>query len=433
LPDRSTSTLFALASGAVPAAIAVVRISGDHALDALRALTSRALPSPRTAALRNLHHPVDGRLLDRALVLAMPGPGSPTGEDVVELHLHGGRAVVAAVLDALSGIQHLAAAGPGAFTRRAFDNGVMDLTQVEGLADLIDAETELQRVRALDQAGGRLLRLAEGWRNELLALSAEVESELDFSDEDDVGAVDRSRLAHAMAAVAGQMRELLHLPVAERLRDGIRVAFVGPPNSGKSSLVNAIAGRDVAIVTPIAGTTRDLIEVPLAIDGVPYVLIDTAGDRETLDPIEAQGVERARRAAAAADIVVDFSPAADRRAGAGHVIPVLSKCDVAPPSDRDVLRVSALTGEGLDMLLARISHAGALLARPTEAGGLANRRQYEAVEAAALALEAAVELQDMVLVAESLRAALAAIGRLTGRVGVEDMLDALFGRFCIGK
>ena len=343
--------------------------------------------------------------------------------------------MVGAVTQALSRIDGLVAAGPGAFTRRAFDNGVMDLTQVEGLADLIDAETEVQRARAIEQAGGRLARLAEDWRQRLILLAAEIEADLDFSDEDDVGAVDRDRLLLRIAAMAGEMRALLALPLAERLRDGVRVAFIGPPNSGKSSLVNAISGREAAIVTPIAGTTRDLIEVPIALSGIPYVLIDTAGDRDTADPIEAEGVDRARRAAAAADIVVDFSGRAPTSTSAGqHVIYIRSKCDLdgGAAGEDQALPVSARTGEGLDRLLASIGTAGSAIVRPGETG-LANRRQAAAVGEATAPLRDAQGRHENVLIAEALRTALTAIGRLTGRVGVEDMLSALFGRFCIGK
>lgn len=411
----------------------MVRISGPAAATAVSALSGRAPPPPRRAALRPLRDPATGGLLDRALILMLPGPGSPTGEDVAELHLHGGRATVEAVLSALGGLPDLAPAGPGAFTRRAFDNGVLDLTQVEGLADLLAAETEVERVRALDHAEGGLGARAARWREALLALSAEIEADLDFSDEADVSALDLGRLRRSAAAVADEMRALVAAPRTDRLRDGIRVAFLGPPNAGKSSLVNYLSGRSAAIVTDVPGTTRDIIEVPMTINGLPFLLLDMAGDRDTDDPIEAEGVRRARRAAATADIVVAFPGAAvlegPRR------IAVAAKADLAPPqasSSSTRLAVSSVSGKGCDELLRRLHDIGRALI-DTGAAGLANVRQVDAVSEAVAALDRLSDIDDAELIADELRAALHAIGRLTGQVDVEAMLDVLFGRFCIGK
>lgn len=409
-----------------------MRLSGPAAATAVSTLSRRPPPPPRRTALRALHDPETGGLLDRALVLMLPGPGSPTGEDVAELHLHGGRATVDAVLGALGRLPGLTPAGPGAFTRRAFDNGVLDLTQVEGLADLLSAETEVERVRALDHAEGGLGARAARWREALLALSAEVEADLDFSDEADVSTLDRPRLRAAAAAVADEMRALLAAPRTDRLRDGVRVAFLGPPNAGKSSLVNYLSGRAAAIVTDIPGTTRDIIEVPMTIDGLPFLLLDMAGDRDTADPIEAEGVRRARAAAAAADIVVAF-PGAVVATDGPLVIAVAAKADLGVPArTADRLPLSSVTGEGCDLLLRRLHDIGRGLI-DTGAAGLANTRQVEAVAAAVAAVERIAGVDEGELIADELREALHAISRLTGQVDVEAMLDVLFGRFCIGK
>lgn len=409
-----------------------MRISGPAATGAVRALSRRPPPPPRRAALRALSDPETGGLLDRALVLVLPGPGSPTGEDVAELHLHGGRATVDAVLGALGRLPGLAPAGPGAFTRRAFDNGVLDLTQVEGLADLLSAETEVERVRALDHAEGGLGARAGRWREALLTLAAEVEADLDFSDEADVSMLDLARLRAAAADIADEMRALLAAPRTDRLRDGVRVAFLGPPNAGKSSLVNYLSGRSAAIVTDIPGTTRDIIEVPMTIDGLPFLLLDMAGDRETADPIEAEGVRRARTAAAAADIVIAF-PGATVIDGAAHIITVAAKADLGGPAiAADRLSLSSVTGEGCDRLLRRLHGIGRGLI-DTGAAGLANARQVEAVADAVAAVDRIADIDEAELIADELREALHAIGRLTGQVDVEAMLDVLFGRFCIGK
>ena len=287
-------TIFALSSGAPPAGIAVVRISGGQASDALRGLTARALPEPRTAVLRVVRHPRTAEVLDHAIVIWLPGPDTVTGDDMAELHLHGGRAVVAGVLDALTEIDGLVMAEAGAFTRRAFEKGRMDLSQVEGLADLLTAETAAQRRSALAMAEGRLGTLASAWRQEVLFVSARVEVLLDYADEDDVPqAFDRSPLAFLATA----MRQWCDAPSAERLRDGVRVVLAGPPNAGKSTLLNVLAGRDAAIISPVAGTTRDIIEVPLAIDGIPFVMTDTAGlHAMSADVIEQEGIRRARTA-----------------------------------------------------------------------------------------------------------------------------------------
>lgn len=437
-----TNTLFALSSGRPPAAIGIIRISGPHAFDAVRNLTGRALPPPRTAKLRALHDPCGGAMLDKALVLVFPGPGSATGEDLAELHLHGGVAVISAVLNVLGRMEGLASAAPGAFTRRAFENGVLDLLQVEGLADLLAAETERQRCQALAHADGHLTQMAEAWREKLLDLLAAIEAGLDFSDEGDVDeAIPRADIED----LAGTMRRVLANPSGERLRDGVKLAIAGPPNAGKSSLINVLSKRDVAIVTPVPGTTRDRIEAHLAIGGIPFIAVDTAGLRVTADMIEREGIERARQAVAVADVVINMAGDDGRFESletAAPIIRIISKSDLrddegeeGATSAGEVLHLSSVTGEGLDRLLQRLVAEAEALVGHGEVLALANERQRAILEACQAALSDSLHAEsgDPVLVAEHLRQALNAIGKLTGRVGVEDMLDALFGRFCIGK
>jgi tRNA modification GTPase len=420
-------TIFALSSGRPPAAIAVIRVSGARAHEAARALAGD-LPEARTAAVRALKDPASGELLDEALVLRFDGPASSTGEDCAEFQCHGGRAVVDAVLGALAGIDGLRVAEPGEFTRRAFENGRIDLTEAEGLADLIEAETESQRKAALALAEGGLRAQIAQWQDRLLELSAAAERAIDYDEED--AAVDPALVAGAVA-LAAELGEWLERPRAEPLKDGVRVVVAGPPNAGKSSLVNAIAGQERAIVTDIPGTTRDHIEVPLALGGVPILLTDTAGLRETEDRVEAIGVRRAGALIEAADLVVWLG---EPREAPEHprLISVHAKCDLpgrgTPP--RDSIPVSSVTGNGLKALLERIAaDARALL--PGDGAIALNRRQAGLVREAAEALR---DLRgDAVLIAENLRLARNAFDRLSGRAGVEDVLDALFSRFCLGK
>ncbi|HEX8448312.1 MAG TPA: tRNA uridine-5-carboxymethylaminomethyl(34) synthesis GTPase MnmE [Allosphingosinicella sp.] len=421
-------TIFALSSGSPPAALAVVRISGPRADSALEALAGK-LPEPRTAALATLRRL--GEPLDRALVLRFPGPHSATGEDVAELHLHGGRAVVAAVLEALAGLDGLRPAEPGEFTRRAFENGRIDLAEAEGLADLLAAETQAQRRAALAMAGGSLSRQVEAWRHDLLGLAAALEAALDFSDEGEVSEAWPAGWAESAESLAGEMRALLGRPPAERLRDGLRVVIAGPPNAGKSSLLNALTQRDSAITSAVPGTTRDLIEAPVAIGGMPYLLIDTAGLRDGAEEVERIGIERGRASMATADLVLwlgEPSEAPDR----GDVILVQPKCDLGDQQREADVRVSAMTGAGIAQLIeAMADRSGALL--PREGDVAANARQRQAVELALNHLLEAAGADDMLIAAEALRQARVELDRITGRAGVEDMLDLLFGRFCIGK
>ena len=417
-------TIFALSSGAPPAGVAIIRISGPRADAALVAL-ARRLPEPRVATFRQLR--VDGELLDNSVVLWLPGPKSATGEDVAELHVHGGRAVIARALAALGAMEGLREALPGEFTRRSFENGALDLSEAEGLGDLLMAETEGQRRAALALMGGRLSRQVVAWQDRLLALSAQVEAALDFSDEDDVAPLPAG-FGTALAALRDELASALARPGAERLKDGVRVVIAGPPNAGKSSLLNALAGREAAIVTEIAGTTRDLVEAPVAIGGVPFLLTDTAGLRESGDKVEAIGVERARASLVAADIVLWLGPAEEAPEGA---IRIHAKADLGPPPAGAGLATSVVSGEGLEALVARLqAEAKTLLPVPGEVA--LNARHRAALTDAAAAL-AEADAADLIVAAEALRTARAALDRVTGKAGVEDMLDALFGRFCIGK
>jgi len=416
-------TIFALSSGLPPAGIAVIRISGPEAGSALDRLTGNR-PPPRRAGLRALHAPDGGGLLDRALVLWFPGPRSVTGEDLVELHLHGGRAVVQSVLETLGGIKGLRQADSGEFTRRAFENGRIDLSEAEGLADLLAAETEGQRRAALLMAGGALGSLTGQWQMRLLSESARIEAILDFSDEDDVAA-DADPVP--LRALAGEIAALLDDPPAERLHDGIRVVLAGPPNAGKSSLFNVLVNRSAAIVSDIPGTTRDTIEAPVSLGGLPMLFVDTAGLRESSDRIEAIGVSRAGEAIGEADILLWLGPAEEAPAGA---VLVAAKADLGLVGAG--LAVSALTGAGVPELRAAIAEqARTLLPRP---GALAlNARHRTVLREVLEEIVAATEAGDLLVRAEHLRRARDAFDRLTGRAGTEDMLDALFGRFCIGK
>jgi tRNA modification GTPase len=387
-----------------------------------------------------------GAILDQGLVVFFPGPGSFTGEDVAELHLHGGRAVVAAVLAELGRLPGFRPAEAGEFTRRAFANGRLDLTQVEGLADLILADTEHQRRQAIRQAGGGLGRLYEDWRQRLIAARALVEAELDFADEDDVPPAVGTRAWGEVAAVAAAMAEHLADRRGERLREGAEVVVLGPVNSGKSSLINAVARRDVAIVTPEPGTTRDMIEVRLDLDGFPVTLVDTAGLREAEGAVEREGIRRAAARADAADLVLWLgdatAPAVAPPPLPGPVLRVCTKADLlVAPEDRaraaaahDFL-ISSASGEGVPALLAAVTARAMAALSPGESALMTRARHRAAVTAAAEALVAALveDGRALELRAEDLRRASDALARVTGRIDVEDLLDVIFRDFCIGK
>lgn len=424
-------TIFALSSGSPPAAIAIIRISGPEADAALQQMAG-VLPEPRRATVATLRTAEGDERLDNALVIRFPGPRSATGEDVVELHLHGGRAVVVAVLAVLEEMG-LRPAEPGEFTRRAFDNGRIDLAEAEGLADLLAAETQSQRRAALAMAGGSVSRMVAAWQERLLGLAARLEAALDFSDEGEVGDDLPEGWSEDLAGLVGEIETMLGRPPVERLRDGVRVVIAGPPNVGKSSLLNWLAGRQAAITSAIAGTTRDLIEAPTAIAGAPFLLVDTAGLRDGEDEIESIGVARARESLAAADLILWLGAPADcpdrERAILVESMSDLRGGRVDPAAD---VGVSAETGEGMDRLVALlIERARALL--PHDAEVAINARHRRALAAAAGFLRAVPGEADFLIASESLRQARGELDRVTGRAGVEDMLDALFGRFCVGK
>ncbi|MEQ1541259.1 MAG: tRNA uridine-5-carboxymethylaminomethyl(34) synthesis GTPase MnmE [Novosphingobium sp.] len=422
-------TIFALSSGSPPAAIAVVRISGAEAGAALSALARRRLP-PRRAVTVTLRDGA-GTTIDRALALWLPGPGTATGDDTLELHCHGGRAVVAAVDAALGAVPGLRRAEPGEFTRRAFANGRIDLAEAEGLADLLAAETELQRQSALAMAGGAFSQQVAAWRERVLQLSAAVEAVLDFGDEDDVSGLPGD-FSGLLAGLEDEIRQWLARPRAEALREGFRVVLAGPPNAGKSTLFNALIGSEAAITAPTAGTTRDVLTHPVALAGVPFRFVDTAGLREAAeDAIEAIGVERALAALDTADLVLWLGPEGAGPDGAWEIEP---RCDAPdhPAKHAARHRLSARTGEGMASLRAElIATARAALPRPGDAA--LNARQHRLMADAAESLGAAASLSDTLLIAESLRLARVAFDALLGRTATEDMLDTLFGRFCIGK
>ena len=490
-------TIFALSSGRPPAAIAVVRISGSRAGEALKALTGK-LPAPREAALARVRDPQTKETIDQALILWFPGPNSETGEDTAELQLHGGRAVIAATLAALSRLPGLRPAEAGEFTRRAFENGKLDLTAVEGLADLVAAETQGQRRQALRQLQGALGQPAESWRQRLIKALALVEARIDFSDEADVPedllgpalAIARELEGEIAAALADGSR-------GERLREGLTVAIAGPPNAGKSTLLNRLAKREAAIVSPYAGTTRDVIEVHLDLGGWPVTLLDTAGIRETGDPVEMEGVRRARERAAGADLVLwvvdagetgvknaaaegaakNAAEASKGKASAPPIWLIRNKIDLIQggqcsesripgivsneykttpnKSLSDVsndqltqrnesvsnkndfeFNISAATSEGFDALLDQLKRQAANYLGGAESALVTRERHRHALQQTLAALRRAqgpdvAAKED--LLAEELRLAATALGRLTGRVDVEDILDVIFHDFCIGK
>ena len=422
-------TIFALSSGRPPAAISVIRISGPLAHEAGTRIAGDC-PEARTAAVRELRHPKTGDRLDEALVLRFDGPASSTGEDVVEFQCHGGRAVVDALLAALGAIDGLRVAEPGEFTRRAFENGRIDLTEAEGLADLIEAETETQRKAALALAEGGLRKQIELWQDRVLGFSARAERAIDYADDDDNDDAD-PQLSSDCAALASELRQWLDRPRIEPLKDGVRVVVAGLPNAGKSSLLNAIAGQERAIVTDIPGTTRDHIEVPLSLAGIPILLTDTAGLRQTDDRVEAIGVARTERLVEDADVLLWLSEPEDAPAHP-RLVKVHAKSDLRGPAPEGSLPVSAVSGEGIGALLEQVG-AKAKTLMPAEDAIALNRRQARHIAEAAEALSSAAAATDFVLVAEELRQARSAFDRLTGRAGVEDVFDALFNRFCLGK
>jgi tRNA modification GTPase len=435
-------TIFALSSGRAPSAIAIVRVSGSQAAAALNSLAGK-VPSPRMAT-RALLRDADGQPIDDAVILWFPGPASATGEDIAEFHVHGGRAVLAALFAALSALAEMRAAEPGEFTRRAFENGKLDLTEAEGLDDLIHADTDRQRRQALRQLKGLLGDRARDWRARIIEASALIEAGIDFSDEGDVPSELIAPARAKIAALLGEIREVLAAQGrSERLREGLVVAIAGPPNVGKSTLINQLARREVAIVSPRAGTTRDVIEVQLDLDGYPVTVIDTAGIRETDDPVEQEGVRRARARAAEADLVlwlVDARPDKHLREGTAPVWVIRNKIDLDAAGLRQAgdgadFAVSASRGDGVAELISALIEFSKSYFGAGEVGLVTRSRQREMLRGTEVMLQRSISAIEMgeEFAAEDLRAAAHSLGRLLGRVDVEDILDVIFRDFCIGK
>lgn len=442
------ATIFALSSAPGRSGVAIIRVSGPAAGMVLNVMAPPRA-KPRLASGRKILHPTTGNELDRGIVIWFPAPRSFTGEDVAELQVHGGRAVIKAVLDALAAVPGCRIAEAGEFARRAFAHGKMDLAEAEGLADLIDAETEAQRRQALRQASGALSELYEGWRRSLIEAQALVESTLDFSDEEDISDATGSQARAIAASLAAALRR--HLADAHRgeiLRDGFRIVLAGPPNVGKSSLLNALARRDVAIVSAQAGTTRDVIEVHLDLCGLPVIVSDTAGIRDTSTDIEREGIRRTLSRAQDADLILWVMDAhdphvalpADLRDLADRVLPVLNKIDLLSSEaplvlPDDMIGISVRTGAGLDALTARLAAIAAERLEPREEPVITQARHRRHVTEALMAIDdfLAGDAREEVLRAEDLRRAAQALGRVTGRIEPEDVLESIFARFCIGK
>ena len=443
--NTMSDTIFALASGAGRAGVAVIRISGPKAYESAAVLTGEKDFTPRMAQLCTLKSETE--VLDQALVLPFKAPGSYTGEDVIEYHLHGGRAVIESVLEALASQKNHRMAEPGEFTRRAFENGKMDLTEAEAIADLIDAETQAQKIQALSQMDGALSNLYQGWMDVLKKTLAHLEADIEFPDEDLPEGI-APEVTSAIEKIIGEIEEHLNdSRRGERLRDGIQVAVIGAPNAGKSSLINALAQRDVAIISDIAGTTRDVIEVHLDLGGYPVVLADTAGLRpdqignEGQESIESEGIRRALQRAEEADIALllfDGTQEADPHTLNlidDRAILIVNKMDEQNAGMQldTALPLSVKTGEGLQELLHALEEKIRILAPMSEAPSLSRKRHRTHVEEALESLQRSQKADLPELMAEDVRLSVRALGKITGRVDVEDLLDVIFKDFCIGK
>ncbi|MDX6807535.1 tRNA uridine-5-carboxymethylaminomethyl(34) synthesis GTPase MnmE [Terrihabitans rhizophilus] len=427
-------TIFALSTAPGRAGVAVVRVSGRLASEAAVQLAGQC-PPPRVATLRTLRE-FSGEVLDRGLVIYFPRPNSFTGQDVVEFHLHGGRAILKGVIGVLASMSGLRPAEAGEFVRRAVEAGKMDLSEAEALADLLDSETGAQRRQALQGLGGGIGRKADHWRAMLIDALALVEAAIDFSEEEDIGTGLIDRAASDSRALLREMNLVLAAPDGERLRDGATIIVAGPPNAGKSTFINAVAGRDVALATPHAGTTRDMIEVMLDLGGYPAVLVDTAGFRETSDPVEREAIRRARLRAEKADLVLwlsDDAAIGPPDLGGTTVWQVHTKADLLGPDAAAGFVISAVSGHGIPDLLGAMEAWAKKLLVGAESALITRARHRDALRDATGYLEAAIDLVEPELMAENLRLAARALGRISGRVDVEDVLDKIFGQFCIGK
>ncbi|MEO1018084.1 MAG: tRNA uridine-5-carboxymethylaminomethyl(34) synthesis GTPase MnmE [Pseudomonadota bacterium] len=444
-PAGESSTIAAPATSVGRAAIGIIRISGPGARKIALRLTQKPCPAPRQMARRDLYDPRTHEVIDDSLIVFFPGPHSATGEDLLEIHHHGSRVIASRLLDILCEYSAVRMAEPGEFTRRSFLNGKLDLTAAEGLADLIEATTIAQDRQARRQFEGRLGVVYEGWRQTLLHALSLIEAEIDFAPEeevpDDLFAASRVELLRVRLAMSAHLNDQ---QLGQRLRDGVIVAITGAPNVGKSSLINTLAKREISIVTPHPGTTRDIVEVSLDLDGMPVTLLDTAGLRATKDDIEREGIARARARAAEADLVIDLheAPASaldpslpqnqhDRQ------LTIINKIDLAP-FDRGsgMIGISCQTGEGIDQLIKHLAAEVRTLLPSGDAPLITRTRHREAIRLAESALSSALErrdVQSLDLAAEDLRIAVRAIGKLTGHIGVEEILGEIFSSFCIGK
>lgn len=438
---QARDTIFALASGATRAGVAVIRVSGAAALPVFEKLTGRKKTRPREVYYTALKDPETGALLDRAVAFYFKSPASFTGEDVAEYHLHGGKSVIDGVLSALGKFPACRMAEPGEFTKRAFENGKMDLTEAEAVADLIAAETEAQRLLALDQLGGALAKLYQGWTDTLAGVLAHQEAEIEFPEDDlPQGLADTlsPKIKSLQKEIAAHLNDERR---GEMLRSGVMIAIIGAPNAGKSSLLNALAARDAAIVSEEAGTTRDIIEVHLDLGGYPVILADTAGLRETEHGIEAEGIKRAHALADRADLKIalfdgtrDVADAATLDMIDHHTLTVISKADQGVKLPVDGYPISVVTGQGMDdFLKALTKRVQEMLAGRRDAPLLTRQRHRAALEEAGIALDRTLAADLPELAAEDMRLALRALGRITGRVHVEELLDKIFRDFCIGK
>ena len=440
-------TIYSLSTGAGSSGVAIIRLSGSASEEVLKILTRKQTPKPRLASLRRIHSPVNQDAIDEGIVIWFPGPNSYTGEDVVEFHVHGGPTITEEVLKSISTIGSCRIAEPGEFTRRAFQSGKMDLTSAEAVADLIDAKTIEQRRQALKQFDGQLAGLYDEWRKQLIDLLAYAESAIDFSDEELPENINKT-IKHNILCIKDSIAQ--HIDdkmVGERIRSGFRVTIVGAPNSGKSSLLNRLATRDAAIVSDIAGTTRDVIEVQMNLEGFAVIISDTAGIRDAQNEVEVEGVRRARKSADEADLLVvvfdalDLPNISDLTSTyiTDKSLVLINKVDVLEhnlPSEingKEILGVSAKTGEGFEEFQLKLNQDIKNYFRNNEQPVLTRVRHREALEEALVSLNRSSQAKLPELVAEDIRLAVRSIGKITGRVDVEDVLDIIFNEFCIGK
>lgn len=442
---HNVDTIFALASGSMRAGVAVIRVSGAGALHSLQFLSVLQSPKPRHAHYVVLKNPATGALIDRALAIYFAGPASFTGEDTVEYHVHGGRSVIESLLSTLGHINHFRMAEPGEFTRRAFENGKLDLTEAEAIADLIDAETEAQRIQALGQLGGALGKVYQVWTDRLAGILAHQEADIEFPEDDLPDGLSNTLTPQIKAIYAEIAAHLDDNRRGERLRSGVQVAIIGAPNAGKSSLLNALAARDAAIVSDEAGTTRDVIEVYLDLGGYPAVIADTAGLRETGQAVEAEGIRRAQKRAEEADLKIALFDLTQGPPDAATLdllddktMVVLSKADLDAGGKLDfgveTHALSVRSGAGMDVFLSALTtRVARLLDSKSDTPALTRQRHRAALEEGRDHLQRALEATLPELAAEDLRMALRALGRITGRVHVEELLDKIFRDFCIGK